>query len=273
MPEILSNPFFVNSLVAGVIISILAGIIGVFILLYRNTFVVGGIAHIAFGGVGLAYLINVPIVWGAMAFSVAAALLLSAPNQEYVKEHNTLIGILWALGMSLGIVFISLKPGYVPDLKGYLFGNILLVSELNVIVSAVILVLVLLSILLFGKEFILIAFDPKFCQARRLPVKTLIVLFNILTALTLVSIVSVAGIILVIAMMTLSPFISSYLVRSIKSTILLSILLNITFVLLGLLISYYFNIPSGPAIVLPEGILLVVVVGIKKFVLSYQSTD
>ena len=273
MLEILSNPFFINSLIAGIIISILAGIIGVFILLYRNTFVVGGIAHIAFGGVGLAYLIDIPIIWGAMLFSIAAALFLSIPKQEYVKEHNTLVGILWSLGMSLGIVFISLKPGYVPDLKGYLFGNILLVSNLSIIVSGIILVLVLTSIFLFGREFILIAFDFKFCQSKRLPVKTLMLLFNILTALTLVSIVSIAGIILVIAMMTLSPFISSYIVRSVKTTIILSILLNITFVLLGLIISYYFNIPSGPAIVLPEGILLVVVVGVKKLVLSYQNTD
>ncbi|MCK4722767.1 MAG: metal ABC transporter permease, partial [Dehalococcoidia bacterium] len=123
--EILQYGFMQRALMAGILISITCGVIGTYVVVRRMVFISGGISHSAFGGIGLGYLVGIDPVLGAMLFAIGSALGIGAISRRTRLPEDTAIGILWAVGMALGIIFIGLSPGFAPDLFGYLFGNIL----------------------------------------------------------------------------------------------------------------------------------------------------
>src|SRR4029079_17270504 len=125
MLDLLSFEFIRHALLAGLLASVLCGVVGTFVVVKRLVFISGGISHAAFGGLGLCSWLGVDYRWGAGLVATGAAIALAGSGRGRGRSHDTLIGVLWALGMAVGIVFLHLTPGYAPNLMTYLFGNIL----------------------------------------------------------------------------------------------------------------------------------------------------
>lgn len=248
--EILSYEFMRNALLAGVIVSAACGIIGTLVVLNRIVFISGGIAHAAYGGVGIAYFLGLNPVWGAVVFSLASSLAMGYVHRKEKARADTIIGVMWALGMALGIIFVSLSPGYKADLMSYLFGSILAVSAADLRLMLVILLAVLIFVLVFYRLLLAISFDETFSTVRNVPVGFVYMAMIVLIGLTVVISMRVVGLILVIALLTIPPAIANLFVQEMRGIMFLSSALSLVFTISGLLISYTLNLPSGAVIIL-----------------------
>jgi len=254
MFELLQYEFIRNALLAVLLASIACGIIGVYVVVKRIVFISGGIAHASFGGVGLGYFLGVNPIWGIIPFSILSALVMGLVSKRSRIPEDTVIGILWALGVSLGIVFIGLSPGYAPDLFSYLFGNILTVTSVDLIIMLILDLVIIMVVFLFYKEFLALSFDDEFATVVGVPTVKLYFLLLCLIALTIVVLMKVVGIIMIIALLTIPAAISKQYTSNLKKMIFISILLSAIFGLGGLWLSYQFNLASGATIVIVSGI-------------------
>lgn len=254
MFELLQYEFIRNALLAVLLTSIACGIIGVYVVVKRIVFISGGIAHASFGGVGLGYFLGVNPIWGIIPFSILSALVMGLVSKRTRIPEDTAIGILWALGMSLGIVFIGLSPGYAPDLFSYLFGNILTVTSVDLIIMLILDLVIIMVVFLFYKEFLALSFDDEFATVVGVPTVKLYFLLLCLIALTIVVLMKVVGIIMIIALLTIPAAISKQYTSNLKKMIFISILLSAIFGLGGLWLSYQLNLASGATIVIVSGI-------------------
>ncbi|MGP3668130.1 MAG: metal ABC transporter permease [Candidatus Bathyarchaeota archaeon] len=253
MIEIFQYEFMRNALVATFLVSIACGIVGTYVVIKRIVFITGGISHSAFGGIGLGYMLGLNPILTTIPFTVFTALSIGIISRRLKMGEDIAIGILWAVGMALGVIFISLRPGYVSDLFSYLFGSILAVSSFDLVVMLVLDVVIVTFFLLFYREFLAISFDEEFSRVVGVPVRSLYLLLLCLVALSVVVLIRVAGIILVIALLTIPAAISGQLVYNIKKLVLLSIFTGMCLTITGLWLSYMLNLPSGATIVLVLG--------------------
>ena len=203
MIEALQYEFMRNALIAGALASIACGIVGVYVVVKKMVFISGGIAHASFGGIGLGYFLGINPVLGALFFTVVSALSMGAVTRRTKLPEDTAIGILWAIGMALGIIFIGLTPGYAPDLFGYLFGNILTVPSSDIALMLVLNLVIITLVFLFYKELLALSFDEEFGTVVGVPTERLYYLLLCLIALTVVVLIRVVGIILVISLRVL----------------------------------------------------------------------
>ncbi|MFC2076720.1 metal ABC transporter permease [candidate division KSB1 bacterium] len=259
MFEALTYGFMRNALVAGLLAGLACGIIGTYVVVKRIVFISGGISHSAYGGIGLGYFLGFDPLLGATAFSLFSAVGIGLIQTRARERIDTIIGILWAMGMSLGIIFINLTPGYAPDLMGYLFGSILTVPASDIRLLVILDGIIILTVLIFHDEFTAIAFDEEFAAISGIRVGPLYLLLLSLIGLTVVTLIRVVGIILVIALLTIPAAISGLFVTNLKRMMALSVLLGGMFTLGGLWISYWLgaayglNLPSGATIILLAG--------------------
>ncbi|MEA2691045.1 MAG: zinc transport system permease protein, partial [Acidobacteriota bacterium] len=260
----LTYDFVRHAIFAGVLAAILCGVVGTFVVVKRVSFLAGGLSHAAFGGLGICFFLGINPLWGAIAVSLGCAVVLGLMDTEKVKSHDALIGVLWAAGVAVGIAFVYRTPGYAPNLMTYLFGNILLVTPADVWTTLVLTVVVLAVFLLFGKELVAVSFDEVFARVQGAPVRLLLTLLLVLVALTVVVLIQVVGILLVIALLTIPPVVSLMLFKNLRSVLLTSVAIGVAMTLAGLAVSFYEDLPSGPAIVLLGTALLLLVYGVQK---------
>jgi len=253
MVEALQYDFMRNALIAGVLVSIACGIIGVYVVVNRIVFISGGIAHAAFGGIGLGYFLGVNPVLGAIAFSLASALGMGMVSRRTHYRVDTVIGIMWAMGMALGIIFIDLTPGYSADLMSYLFGSILAVPIYDIVFMLVLDIIIILIVTLLYKEFLAISFDEEFAIAMGVSVECISLLLLCLVAMTVVMLMRVVGLIMVIALLTIPASISEQFTSNLKKMMFFSILLSVLFTTSGLWLSYIFDFTSGATIIIISG--------------------
>ncbi len=254
MWEALQYDFMRNALLAGLLVSISCGIIGTLVVVNRIVFISGGVAHAAFGGVGLGFFFGFSPFLGAAIFASGASFIMGAVSLKNKDRADTVIGVLWAIGMALGIILIDLTPGYHIDLMSYLFGSILAVPSTDLWLMLPLDAFILLVVLLFYKEFVALSYDEEFAFVMGIPVKTLYLLLLGMTALSIVMIIRVVGLILVIALLTIPPYIAEKYTRSLGRMMILSSGLSICFTILGLWLSYTFDITSGATIILIAGL-------------------
>ena len=190
---------------------------------------------------------------GAAVFASGASLIMGAVSLKSKHRADTIIGVLWAIGMAVGIILVDLTPGYHVDLMSYLFGSILAVPATDLWLMIPLDALILLAVLLFYKEFVALSYDEEFAFVVGIPVKTLYLLLLGMTALSIVMIIRVVGLILVIALLTIPPYIAEKYTRSLARMMVLSSILGICFTLSGLWISYVFDLTSGATIILVAG--------------------
>ncbi|RLC41009.1 MAG: metal ABC transporter permease [Candidatus Coatesbacteria bacterium] len=272
MIDILQYGFMRNALMAGVLASIACGMVGSFVVVKRMVFISGGISHSAFGGIGLGYLAGFNPVLGAIIFAILSALGIGVIT-ERTRRQDTAIGILWAVGMASGVIFIGLSRGYAPDLFTYLFGNILTVPSSDIILMLVLDGIIITTILCFYKEFIAISFDEEYAKTTGIPVHLVNLILLCLIALTVVVLIRVVGIILVIALLTIPSATANQFVSDMRRLFWLSILLGVVFTISGLAISYTLNLPSGATIIILAGVIFAISSAVKSLISKRKSFD
>lgn len=253
-----------NAIAAGILASIACGIIGVYVVVKKIVFISGGITHASFGGIGLGYFLGINPIMGMLPFSLLSALTMGLVSKRSKLPEDTAIGILWALGMSIGIIFVSLTPGYAPDLMTYLFGNILTVPSFDLKLMIALDIIIIITVYLFYKEFLALSFDEEFTKILGVPAERLYLLLLCLIALTIVVLIRVVGIILVIALLTIPAALSRQFTSSFKMMMILATIFGAIFSIGGIFLSYLLDVPSGSTIVLVMTAFFVLTVVLKR---------
>ena len=249
MLELSGYSFFQNALIAAIFTSIACGIIGTYIVSKRIVFISGGITHSSFGGIGLGYFLGINPVISAIVFSILSALGIEFLAKRTEIREDSAIAIMWSFGMALGIIFVFITPGYAPNLMNYLFGNILTVSRLDIYLSVFLAIIVSAFFMLFFKTILFISFDEEFARTRKVSVQLMNYILISFVALTIVLSIKIAGIILVISLLTIPQVTANLFYKDFKKIVFASILLGFVGSVGGLILSYYFNIPSGASII------------------------
>ena len=242
--------FLQNAVFASLLASAACGMVGTYVVVKRIGFLAGGIAHAVLGGMGAALFFGFPTMLGALLAAILAALILGLVRLYARQQDDILVSALWAVGMAIGILFISRTPGYQTDLMTYLFGNVLLVSKQQLLMMLVLNVILVALIVSLYKQFAAISFDEEFARLRGLPVTTLYLLLLCLIAVSVVLMIQVVGLILVIALLTLPAAVAQQYVHSMKRMMVFAVLLGMMFCLFGLALSYSADLPSGATIIL-----------------------
>jgi zinc transport system permease protein len=254
MWEALQLEFMQNALAAGLIVSIVCGIIGTLVVVNRIVFLAGGIAHAAYGGIGLATFMGWPYLTGTVGFSLFSAGVMAAVTLKAKHRVDAMVGVIWAVGMAAGVILLDLTPGYTADLMSYLFGSILAVPKADLWQMAVMAVGVCTIVAYYYNDFLARSYDDEFARLRNVPVTFLYCLLLSMIALTVVMVIRVVGLILVIALLTIPPFIAERYTRSLKSMMVVASALSCFFTIIGLGLSYLFNLTSGATIILVAAI-------------------
>jgi zinc transport system permease protein len=249
MFEALQYEFMRNALAAGLLASVACGVIGSLVVVNRIGFITGGIAHAAYGGIGLAFFMSWAVLPTTMGFCLVIALAMGWITQRQRERSDTVIGVLWAVGMAIGIILVDLSPGYGVDLLSYLFGSILAVPRGDLWAMLAVDLVALAVVLAFYKAFLALSYDGEFARARGVPVGALYYVLLLLIAGAVVMLMRIVGLILVIALITIPPFIAERFVRSLGGMMLLATGLSAVFVAGGLWVSYAFNLTSGASII------------------------
>jgi len=249
MAGILSYDFVLHAVEAAFLASITCGFIGAYIVARRMVFISGGITHASFGGIGLGYFLGINPIFGAAVFSILSAFGIRLVSKQTDIREDSAIGILWSFGMAVGIIFIYLTPGYAPNLMSYLFGSILTVTTTDLTLMGILAAVTVAIFMLFYRTILFISFDEEYARSHNAPVETFNYLMLTLVALVIVINIRVAGIILVISYLTIPQSTANLFVNDLKKIIILSMVISFAGSITGLLLSYYWNIPSGATII------------------------
>jgi zinc transport system permease protein len=262
--EALHYDFLRNAVLAGLLSSVLCGMVGPFVVLQRLVFLSGGVAHAALAGLGLFYLLGWEPRWGAVLVAVVSALLLWHAGAERAGGRDATIGVLWAVGMALGFVFLQRSPGYAPDLLGYLFGDILTVTAGDLLVLLIATLVAVAFVTLLRGPLVALAFDEEHARIRGVPVAALSLAHLLVISLTVVLLIQVVGVVLVLALLTLPTLISLPFARSVGGLAIGATAAATAMSLGGLAASYRWDLPSGSAVVLLGAAGLLASLGLER---------
>ncbi|MCB9029593.1 MAG: metal ABC transporter permease [Deltaproteobacteria bacterium] len=251
---LMQHQFLQLSLAGGLLASIGCGVIGTYVVVKRIGYLAGGIAHAILGGMGVAYFFGRDPLYGAIIASIISALIIGWVSLRFKQQEDTIIGALWAIGMSIGVIFIAKTPGYNVDLMGYLFGNILLINPDQLYAMLLLNLSVIALTFMLYKQFLAISFDEEFAKLRGVKVTAIYLLLLCMVAITIVLLIQVVGLVLVIALLTMPAAIAGRFVHSIGKMMILATLLGVLFTTGGIAISYEPNLPTGSTIILLAGI-------------------
>jgi zinc transport system permease protein len=250
MLEIFQYQFMQRALIAAVLVSVACGVVGSYVVIKRIVSLSGAISHAAFGGVGIGYFLGVNPVLAAIPFSIISAIAIGGVKQISNISEDTSIGILWSVGMAIGVIFINLTPGYAPDLFSYLFGSILTVNNTDLYIMLILDIVIIATVYIFRREFLAVSFDEEFSKVVGLPALLVYMLLLALVALSVVVLIKVVGVILLIALFTIPAAISKQYTYNLKNLMILATILGIVLTTVGLILSYIFNLASGATIVM-----------------------
>lgn len=261
--QALSNyGFLQNALFAGLLASVSCGVMGTYVVVKRISFIAGGIAHSVLGGMGIAYFFQGNPIFGAIVAAIVSALIIGWINLRQEEHADTIIAAIWAIGMAIGVIFISKTPGYNADLMSYLFGNILMVASEQLWLMIILNLIVIATVLIFFKQFLAVCFDEEYARLRGVNVELYYLLLLVSVAITVVLLIQIVGLILVIALLTLPAAIASQYQDSLLKIMVLAIILGAVFTAAGLAVSYQPDLPAGATIILIAGsVYLVSTVG------------
>ncbi len=270
--DALANPavsFLRYALFAGLLASVAFGIIGSYVVVKRISYIAGSISHCVLGGIGVALFLqnNLGITWfspmiGAVISALMAAVIIGMVSLYSREREDSIIGALWVIGMSVGILFIAKTAGYV-DPMNYLFGNILMISKADLGITLVLDLIIILLSVFFHDRLLAVCFDEEFSRLRGVNTKFYYLFLLCLTALTIVLMVRIVGIVMVIALITLPAAVANHFSRRMWHMMIISSVLCMFYVTGGLAISYQTNLPTGATIVCLAGVVYLLVILIK----------
>lgn len=249
MSSIFSYTFFQHALLGAFLASVLCALVGSYVVTRRLVIAGGGMAHASLGGVGMGAYFGFPPLIGAALFALASGLSINWLSHRRDTREDSVVAMIWTLGMSVGILFAYLAPGFMTDLPAYLFGNILSISRSDLYLMGGLTTLVIGLFILLERSVITVAYDRDFAATQGLPVRSIELLMTALTALTIVGCLRLVGIVMVISLLSIPQLTASLFVRTFRSLSLLSMGIGFLNCVLGLLISYVLNVPSGASII------------------------
>jgi len=255
MIEAFQFEFMRNALMAGLLASVICGIMGTLVVVNRIVFLSGGIAHAAYGGIGLAFYFGWSYLFSTIGFSLVAAMIMAAVSLKARHRADTVIGVMWAVGMAMGIILIDLSPGYNVDLMSFLFGSILTVPGSDLLIMMATGAVLTVFVAYYYKDLLALSYDEEFARIRGVPVTALYFTLIGMLAVAIVMVIQVVGLILVIALLTIPPFIVEKYARSLIQMMVGSSILGSLFTVSGLWLSYTFDLTSGASIIMVSGVV------------------
>ena len=257
--DIFQYKFLANAMLASLLCGIACGFIGTYIVARRLTFLSGGITHASFGGIGMAYYFGLNPIAGAFVFAVLSAVGIESVSSRTQIREDSAIGIIWSLGMAIGIIFVYMTPGYAPNLMSFLFGNILSVTSSNVAAILTLDVVILLIWALMSRSIIYTAFDRQYSRSQHIHTRIISNMMFILVAITIVLMIRIVGIVLLISLLTIPVVTANIVSKSFNRIAVWSSVLVSAGTVAGLYISYKTNIPSGASTIFVLTLSLIMV--------------
>ncbi len=280
--QAVANPdiqFLRLALIAGVLSGFAFGIVGSYVVARRISYIAGAISHSVLGGIGIAMYLQYKIgaTWldpmiGATFAALASAGIIGVVVLRGKQREDTVIGVIWAIGMAIGLLFFAKTPGYV-DPMSYLFGNILLITKADIWAIIILDIVVALVGILFYHKFLAVCFDDEFTRLRGINVDYYFLLLLALTALSVVMLIRIVGIVMVIALMTIPPAVAGYFVRHLWQMMIGAVIFCVLFIVLGLGVSYSLDLPTGPVIIIIAGFFYVLVIAGRSIFLKFRKTE
>jgi len=262
--ELIHYQYFTNAIIASFLAAVSCGIAGTYVVSRRLVFISGGITHTSFGGIGIGYFLGFNPVWGAAIFSMMSALGIEYFTTKRNIRNDSVIAMIWSLGMAIGVIFIYLTPGYAPNLMTYLFGSILTVSRTDLYMLLGLTLVIILFFGLFFRRIQYVSFDQEYASSLNLHVGFINYSLMAIVALTIVFNIKLVGIILLLSMLTIPQNAANLVTKDYKKIIFLSILIGFTGSVTGLVISYFMNIPSGATIIFSLVLIYLTIMGLQK---------
>ncbi len=262
--EIIQYSFFINAAVAITLISIVAGVVGTYIVSRRMIFVAGGITHASFGGLGLGVYLGISPTFTALIFALASAFGVEALSQRKRVREDSAIAVIWALGMALGVIFIYITPGYNTGLTGFLFGDILTITAKDLLIYALYTLFVLLVSIVYRNEILYTAFDREFAKIRGVKVKLVEYIAMTVISMAIILTVKLIGIMLLLSFLSLPQMSAELYTRNYNRLVLLSIFISFIGGVLGLLLSTFVNVPTSATIVFVLVLIYAILWGVKR---------
>lgn len=250
MLEILQLQFIQNAIIIAVLIAICGGIVGALIVSNKIVFLSGGVAHSAFGGVGIALYFGFNAMLGASLMAVFMSLILLYFALFKKQNIDSFIAASWAFGVALGIILIDITPGYALDITSYLFGSILATSREDVWIIFIYDVLLVAFVVIYYREILSISYDEIFCKLKSLRTQIFLTIIFIFISLGIVMTMNVAGLILVLAILSIPSYIAGMFVNSLCKMMILASILSLIFIFAGFILSYNYNISVGACVVM-----------------------
>lgn len=264
LENIFAYDFLVNAFVASILSGVTCGIVGCYVVARRKVFLSSGITHASFGGLGIALYAGLNPILGALLFAIVSSVGIEYASRRGGVREDSAIGIIWSVGMAIGALFMSLRPGYATDLTSYLFGNILLVDSKDIVWLAILTIFVVVGAIGWLRRVMFIAFDEDFARSQAVAVTAVSYIMAIIIAITIVLSIKVMGIILLLSLTTIPVVIANSLTKDYRKIAILSATIAVVGNIIGFLFSYHYDIPTGSCIIF---ILVLLLVGVKLLTL------
>lgn len=248
--ELLDYSFFRLALLGVAIISVAAAIIGTYIITRRMVALCGGVTHACFGGLGLGYFLGVNPIVMAGVFAVGSSLGVEWMSRRFRVREDSAIAVVWAIGMAVGVLFVFLTPGYVPELNSFLFGNILTISEGDIVAFGIFTAVLLLFFAMYFKEIVACAFDRDFARVSGLPVTAVTTVMTVMTALCIVLTIRLVGVMLLMSMLSLPMMVAEVWTHSFRKLMAGSVAVSLGCCVCGLFIGTVIDVPCSAIIVM-----------------------
>lgn len=247
--DILSYEFLTRALIASILSGITCGIVGCYIVARRMVFLSGGITHASFGGLGMALYAGIDPLLGSLSFAALSSVGIEFASRRGRMREDSAVGIIWAVGMAIGVVFMSLRPGYATDLTSYMFGNILLVNDADISYLAWLTLFIVVGTLAMLRKLMFVTFDEDYAKSQGLRVELIAYIMAIVIAVTIVLSIKVMGIILLISLMTIPAVIVNTLTKDYRWMTLWSAVVAVMGNVAGFIVSYEWDLPTGSCII------------------------
>ncbi|MBQ4498702.1 MAG: metal ABC transporter permease [Alistipes sp.] len=247
--DILSYDFLVNALYACILSGITCGVVGSYIVARRMVFLSGGITHASFGGLGMALYAGVSPVVGALGFAALASVGIEYASRRGRMREDSVVGIIWSVGMALGALFMSLRPGYATDLTSYLFGNILLVTDDDILYLALLTLFVVVGAVAMLRRLMYVVFDEEYARSQGVATSAMCYIMAVVVAVTVVLSIKVMGIVLLLSLLTIPTVIANSFTKDYRRIAIASALIGVVGNISGFVLSYEYNLPTGSCII------------------------
>lgn len=250
MWQYLEYDFFVRALAAVALLSVCSAVIGTYIISRRMVAISGGITHACFGGLGLGYFLGISPVAMAAVFAIGSSVGVDILSRRFSLREDSAIAVIWALGMALGVLFVFMTPGYVPELNAFLFGNILTVSASDLYCFAIYAAVLAAFFAWKQRIIVAVAFDRDYAEVSGLPVRFISAVMTVMVALCIVLTIRLVGIMLLMSMMSLPMISAEIFWHRFTPVAIASAVISLAASLAGLVLSTVIDVPCSALIVL-----------------------